>query len=1350
MQKQLGDAVARGSETGRARGRAGAWLLLRLSLLLVASAGALGAGCGKDQHGLLLTVTATRLVERFDLQVRELATGTIVLDRRDEPVTTTERPNRDISDPTQALRLAVEFSRRGHYLLRLVGRSYTGGERLQVAVREFQVRGLRKVLVKLLPNEHDEDGDGFPDCAAYPDCAGLGDSLSCDFLDCDDHEASVNRFGLEVCGNGRDDDCSAGCVADPSVGDEPCEDADGDGVAVPQDCDDADPCRAPTIKEDANLCAAGDVAAQALRYALPQACRDKLAASGATMTAPFCGDGVDQDCNGRDVACIVDADCDGYPPPADCDDARADVNPGAVEVCDDATDNNCNQVVDEGCVPCDVDGDGHAALGVPPDAACELPKDDCDDFDAGVGPETTAGGAGGAEGGTVLGGLRQRCSTAREKNGQAAREVDHDCDGKAAAADGCPTTACDHDGDGFEGLRAGCNPPAAKLDCDDDDPRTFPGAPDLCNDLVRQNCIADGACAGDRDGDGYVAPADCLDDPASPGAAEVHPWAVELCDGRDNDCDGLVDEGNPDGEGRLIASTAATCSDFSRGECAPGGALTGRCACSRQLPSRDPRYPLDAARTACSGEDERAVASQRCFGATQPQPERCDERDWDCNGRKDDPEGLNLADKGKACSIATGNCTAGTVAGCDWTKTVANADLVRQVVAGAGIVFNDHWLCGDAGGAAAALPVPELCNGQDDNCDGAVPADERDVDGDKYLRCSGCTAAQVSGRFALAAGLVGCGDCNDNVATVFPGASEQCNNVDDNCRNALTDDGADQCGGSTATCCSQISACIDLQSNTSHCGACGTVCDAAVASRCVSGHCECGETGAACGAGLNCVSGQCVCKAGARCGGCCDGNSCVSVPTAALCGLNGATCQVCSAPECRSRTCKSDGSCGSDPLTGTDCADDGLSCTLDKCAAGTCAHTQLVASKCLIGGVCYDDGALNPANSCQVCNAASNARAWSNKALRAGCDDGAGAGRCDNQSVPRCCTKCLHTDGACESSPTAIACGSGGATCSACAGGTTCAPATCTAAGVCSTASAADNTACASDGKDCTKDLCKSGACTHAELEPNTCLIGALCYASGDRSSNTCQACVPATSTSAWTNKLVGAACTSGGDAGRCDGSSPPPDCCTGCLGAGNSCLTGNTLAACGGAGAACQTCSGAGECKVDTCSAGACGIANATDGTGCTADGLSCTRDECSSGSCAHPLRLSRCLIDGTCYNNGDANPANPCQACVSATSTTAWTNNAAQASCPGGRCDASGACCAGCLTTVGNVCVSTPSAAQCGDDGSSCVVCSAAGECEVDVCQADGTCATNTAADTTPCDGDNGQCVAGACIPN
>jgi hypothetical protein len=92
----------------------------------------------------------------------------------------------------------------------------------------------------------------------------------------------------------------------------------------------------------------------------------------------------------------------------------------------------------------------------------------------------------------------------------------------------------------------------------------------------------------------------------------------------------------------------------------------------------------------------------------------------------------------------------------------------------------------------------EICDGKDNNCDGVV--DENlaavvlceDKDGDGH-GIQG--AATHTGCTPNLKGFGACdGDCNDNDATVHPGATEVCNNKDDNCDGKIDEDARPTCG----------------------------------------------------------------------------------------------------------------------------------------------------------------------------------------------------------------------------------------------------------------------------------------------------------------------------------------------------------------------------------------------------------------------------------------------------------------------------------------------------------------------------------------------------------------------------
>jgi hypothetical protein len=200
------------------------------------------------------------------------------------------------------------------------------------------------------------------------------------------------------------------------------------------------------------------------------------------------------------------------------------------------------------------------------------------------------------------------------------------------------------------------NPEAGGKDCDDLDATVGPRQPELCDNGLDDNCNGkvDFEDNEDLDGDSYVA---CAEDPAERDcfetgeesliaeAAAVNPGATEVCDGYDNNCDGMCDR---------IPEAGEQSFDFDLDGVTTCGSLVDEGGACEAGP--------DDSRIDCN--DFEKIVNFR-------EEEVCDGFDNDCNGGCDD---LEDADKdgdyfttcdsrwyadgkpGGKCEVAVGDC----------------------------------------------------------------------------------------------------------------------------------------------------------------------------------------------------------------------------------------------------------------------------------------------------------------------------------------------------------------------------------------------------------------------------------------------------------------------------------------------------------------------------------------------------------------------------------------------------------------------------------------------------------------------------------------------------------------------
>ena len=476
---------------------------------------------------------------------------------------------------------------------------------------------------------------------------------------------------------------------------------------------------------------------------------------------------------------MADNDGDGFVGDADCDETDGTVHDGAAELCD-GVDNDCDGSVDEEATDAavfylDADADGFGDDGQDT-TACDLPAGyaavggDCDDSDAAYNPDAAESDCTDSHDYNCDGSVAfedadsdgyaacQDCNDADALVNPGAVELcnnlDDDCDSDVDEdAVDAATWYVDTDGDGYgaDTTVVACAQPADAAeyggDCDDADADYHPGAPETdCTDPNDYNC--DGSVGyDDRDGDGYPACEECDD------ADAAHfPGAVEYCDGADDNCDGQIDES--------AAVDALTWYSDADGD-TYGSASTSAVACS--APSG---FVADA--TDCDDSDPSEFP-----GAV----ERCDGDDDNCDG---------VADEATAVDATRWYMDADT----DGYGDAATSQVACDQPAG----YLDNADDCDDTDLSEYPGAAEVCDGDDDDCDGtideagAVDADTwyADADGDTY----GDPAVTLAACDQPAGYVADAQDCDDASASVSPADTETCNGIDDNCDGTIDESDA--------------------------------------------------------------------------------------------------------------------------------------------------------------------------------------------------------------------------------------------------------------------------------------------------------------------------------------------------------------------------------------------------------------------------------------------------------------------------------------------------------------------------------------------------------------------------------
>ncbi len=699
---------------------------------------------------------------------------------------------------------------------------------------------------EIVADSIDQDCDTFDSCYTDNDNDGYGTtvvvdgtSMSCvtdayraaRSTDCSDTAASVNPGVPEVVADFIDQDCDTfdSCYTD----------ADDDGYGT-------------TVEVDGSSlnCISGS-------GAIYTGDCDDTSSTKNPDSSEIVADGLDQNCDGFD-ACYTDTDGDSFGTTVvitgsslscgsgtgaanddDCNDSYSSVYPGATETVADFMDQDCDGF--DACYA-DADRDNYGTTVVVDGSSLNciggdgaIRNDDCDDSNSSYYPGASDAVADG---------------------------FDQDCDG----VDSCYTDA---DGDNHgttvvvDGSSLSCATGTGSAnddDCNDTTASYYPGAPETPADNIDQDCDLVDSCYTDADGDGYgttvVSNGDSLnclggigadnDDDCDDSSSSDKPGGTEIvANDDDEDCDG-VDSCYTDADGDNYGTSVVI--DGSSVSCSSGTGAPNATDCD-DTSAAD--YP-GAAEVTANGNDENCDTFDSCYT----------DADGDNYGTT-----VVIVSNSLSCAAGTGaavstDCddTSASISpsgteivadfidqDCDFVDscyTDADGDAYGSTAVSDGSSLNclldtgatNATDCDDTSASDYPGATEIVANADDEDCDG-VDSCYSDNDNDNYG-----TSVVVDGSSLscdAGSGSLYSTDCNDTVATVYPGATETVGDfTDQDCDSfdaCYTDADGDNYGtsvvvdGSTTNCISGTGALVatdcDDTSATAYPGASETVAD---------------------------------------------------------------------------------------------------------------------------------------------------------------------------------------------------------------------------------------------------------------------------------------------------------------------------------------------------------------------------------------------------------------------------------------------------------------------------------------------------------------------------------------------